>query len=145
MLSATLFQFRRRYGIDVMRHCGECLFYQVFLQGSHTNPKALALGHWIIGGQMLLAEDWHPTASLSSSNVHPLWLTLPNLPSILRSRKSLIAITSFEFDLDTAKCSKLAHPRLRVHVDISVPVKLGTWFEFEFGFAFDGLVKCVIA
>lgn len=100
--------------------------------------KALALGHWIIGGQLLLAEDWTPSLRFPSSNVQlvRIWLALPNLPSILRTRKCLIAIasvvgTSLEFDLDTAKCNKMALPRLRVHIDISTPVKLGTWINFK--------------
>lgn len=75
---------------------------------------------------MLLAEDWNSTTQASSSNVHVvrLWVTLPNLPSMLRSRRGLIAIVNavgfympLEFSFETAKCSKTAHPRLRAHVD----------------------------
>lgn len=82
VLSATLFQFRRRYGIDVMKIAENVFFIKFSCKEATPTLRLLPLDTG--GGQMLLAEDWHPTASLSSSNVHPvrLWLTLPNLPSI---------------------------------------------------------------
>lgn len=78
------------------------------------------------------------THQLSNSKVHlaRLWLTLPNLPTI---RKSLIAVASaagtpLEFDLDTVKSNKLTHPRVRVHIAISMPVNSGIWINWsEFG------------
>lgn len=68
--------------------------FLIKLPSMEVKDRALAIGHWVVGGQLLLVEDWHPLLQPTSSNLHVvrLWVTLPNLPSLLRSRKSLITI-----------------------------------------------------
>lgn len=86
VLNATLFQFIKRSGIDVMK-IGDNEFMFKF-SSKDDKAKALALGQWIIGGQLLLVEDWNPSLSISNSRFHlaRIWLALPNLPTAYKQK-----------------------------------------------------------
>lgn len=95
--------------------------------------RVLEDGPWIVGGQVLFLQKWTIDYSPARHMLTkmPVWLRLPRFPFGLWNRKNLIAIASLageplEFDRSTLSQDRIMCARIKVLVDLSLPLVRGT-------------------
>lgn len=115
----------------VVQPMGDRLFL-FRLPDEATLRRVLDDGPWIVAGQVLFLQKWTIDYSPARHMLTkmPVWLRLPHFPIGLWNRKNLIAIASLageplEFDRSTLSQDRIMCARIKVLVDLSLPLVRG--------------------